>query len=155
MTRRINLDQWRDRTEEPVIVWTYTGVWELMPVAVDDSHDNDLYQEYASAFYAAKAYQTAEELEDNASWYDLTAEELRDIIDSGDDLAQTRAGLPRMWYVEGAAEDGSDVIIYVDDETQAQSHRETLAEATSHLDPEDVAEIYRAIIDARAEYATR
>ena len=152
MSRRIDISQWRDRTEEPVIVWVYTGVWELEPVAVDDSHEADIYDEYTRAWYAAGYYQTAEELEENASWYDLTAEELRDIIDSGDDLAQTRAGLPRMYYAEGVNEDGSDAIIYVDEETQSQTHRETLAEATPNLDPEDVAEIYRAMLEARAEY---
>lgn len=152
MSRRIDISQWRDHTEEPVIVWAYTGVWELEPVAVDDSHEADIYDEYTRAWYAAGYYQTAEELEENASWYDLTAEELRDILDSGDDLAQTRAGLPRMYYAEGVNEDGSDAIIYVDEETQSQTHRESLEEATPHLDPEDVAEIYRAMLEARKEY---
>lgn len=151
MSTRVNLDQWRDRTEEPVIIWAYVGVWELQPVAVDDSHENDLYSEYASAFYAAGYYQTAEELEENAEWYDLTAEEVSDILDSGDDYAQRRAGLPYEMVVEGAAEDGSDAIIYVDEETQSQSRRESLAEAAQYLDHDDIVEIYQAILEARKE----
>lgn len=151
MSRRIDISQWRDRTEEPVIVWVYTGVWELEPVAVDDSHENDLYDEYTRAWYAARAYQTSEELEDNAEWYDLTAEQMEDLYSAGDWSAE-RAGLPSQYYAEGVNEDGSDAIIYVDEETQSQTHRETLAEATPSLDPEDVAEIYRAMLEARAEY---
>lgn len=145
MTRRINTSQWHDKTEEPIIVWTYTGVWELEPVAVDDSHDNDTYQEYASAFYAAGYYQTREELEEEHA-EDYTPEEIDELY-STDRAA--RAGLPVEWYVEGAAEDGSDVIIYVDEETQSQSRREPLADAAAHLDAEDVAEIYREILAAR------
>lgn len=147
MTRRINLDQWRDRTEEPVIVWTYTGVWELEPVAVDDSHDADIYQEYAAAFYAAKAYKTFDEVCEE--WKeDLTPEEIEKLYQWGDGR-EARRGLPASWYVEGANEDGSDAIIYVDEETQANSRRETLEEATPYLDPEDVAEVFRAILATR------
>lgn len=148
MSRPADLTQWRDRTEEPVIIWVYTGVWELMPVAVDDSHENDLYQEYAAAFYAAGYYQTREELEEEHA-DEYTPEEIQELY-STDRAA--RAGLPVEWYVESANEDGSDAIIYVDEETQANSRRETLEEATPYLDPEDVAEIYRAILAARAEY---
>lgn len=151
MTRRVNTDQWRDKTEAPVIVWAYTGGWELEPVAVDDSHENDLYDEYTRSWYAAGYYQTAEELEENAEWYDLTPEQIEDLYSAGDWSAE-RAGLPTQYYAEGVNEDGSDAIIYVDEETISQTRRETLAEATPYLDPEDVAEIYRAILAARAEY---
>lgn len=148
MTRRINLDQWRDRKEPPVIVWTYTGVWELEPVAVDDSHESDLYQEYAAAFFAAKTYQTFDEVcEEYAD--DYTPEQIEDFYDAGDGSAE-RAGLPVSWYVEGT-EDG-DQIIHVDPETFASSHRESLEEAVKYLDPEDVAEIYQEIIAAHRLY---
>ena len=153
MSMRIDTSQWRDKTEAPAIVWVPLSAYAAQPVAVDDSNGNDLYDELTRAWFAAGQYQTAEELEANASWYDLTAEELRDIIDSGDDLAQTRAGLPRMWYAEGVNEDGSDAVTYVDDATVYGTHRETLAEATPNLDPESVAEIYREMLAAREEYA--
>lgn len=149
MSRRINLDQWRDRTEEPVIVWTYTGVWELEPVAVDDSHEGDIYDEYAHAWYAAGYYQTREEVEEEFS-EDYTPEQIEELY-STDRAA--RAGLPYEYCAEGCNEDGSDAIIYVDEETQASSRRESLEDATPYLDPEDVAEIYREILAARAEYS--
>ena len=147
MSRRINLDQWRDRTEEPVIVWAYTGVWELEPVAVDDSHEADIYDEYARAWYAAGYYQTREQVEEEFS-EDYTPDQIEELY-STDRAA--RAGLPYEYYAEGVNEDGSDAIIYVDEETQANSRRETLEEATPYLDPEDVSEIYRAMLEARAE----
>lgn len=148
MTRRIDISQWRDRTEEPVIVWTYTGVWELMPVAVDDSHENDLYDEYTRAWYAARTYQTREELDNDASWYDLTPEQIEELYQRGDYSAE-RAGLPAEYYAEGVNDDGSDALIYVDEATVYGTHRETLEEAAAHLDPEDVASIYREILAAR------
>lgn len=79
MTRRLETSQWHDRTEEPVIIWAYTGVWDLVPVAVD----------------------------------------------------------------------GSDVIIYVVEETSSLCRRESLDDALPHLDPEDVAEMYREMLTAR------
>jgi len=148
MSRRINLDQWRDHTEEPVIVWTYTGVWELLPVAVDDSHEADIYDEYAAAWYATGYYQTREQVEEEHA-DEYTPEEIEELYST--DRA-SRAGLPYEYYAEGVNEDGSDAIIYVDEETQSGSHRESLEEATPYLDPEDVAEIYRAMLEARAEY---
>lgn len=148
MTRRVDISQWRDRTEEPVIVWTYTGVWELLPVAVDDSHEADVYQEYAAAWYATGYYQTREQIEEEHA-DEYTPEEIQELY-STDRAA--RAGLPYEYVAEGVAEDGSDAIIYVDEETQYNSRRETLAEATPYLDPEDVAEIYREILAARKEY---
>lgn len=155
MTRSVDISQWRDKTEEPVIVWAYTGGWELQPVAIDAvGPEADEYDQIARAWYAAGYYQTAEELESNASWYDLTPEQIEDLYSAGDWSAE-RAGLPTQYYAEGVNEDGSDAIIYVDEETISQTRRETLAEATPYLDPEDVAEIYRAILAAREEYATR
>lgn len=144
----VNLTQWRDRTEAPVIVWAYVGFWELQPVAVDDSHEADIYQEYASAFYAVNAYKTREELKEEFS-EDYTPEEIDELY-STDRAA--RAGLPVEWIAEGVNEDGSDAVIYCDEETLANSHRESLEEAVKYLAPEDVAEIYRAILEARAEY---
>ena len=150
MTRRINLDQWHDRTEEPVIVWTYTGYWELEPVAVDDSHGADWYDEITRAFYAAGAFMTFDEVcEEYAD--DLTPDQIAELYSRGDGSAE-RAGLPSQYYAEGCNEDGSDPIIYITEETFFSSNRESLAEATPHLDPEDVAEIYRAILETRAEY---
>lgn len=147
MTRRLDISQWRDRTEEPVIVCVYTGVWELEPVAVDDSHESDLYDEYAHAFFAARAYQTFEEVcEEYAD--DYTPDQIEDLYARGDG-SEARAGLPAMWCVEGTEADGSDSIIYVDEEIFASSHRESLEEATPYLDPEDVAAIYRAMLEAR------
>ena len=152
MTHRINLDQWRDRTEEPVIIWAFTGYVELQPVAVDDSHEADIYDEYTRAWYAARTYQTREELDSEASWYDLTPEQIEELYNRGDGSAEA-AGLPYEYYAEGCNEDGSDALIYVSEETECNTHRETLEEATPYLDPEDVAEIRREIIAAREEYA--
>lgn len=148
----VDITQWNtDRTQPPVIVWVYAGYWELQPVAVDDTHDCDIYQEYASAFYAASAYQTAEELEEEALWmHGLKPESLWTLYQSGDGSAE-RLGLPSQWYVEGASPEGSDVTIYVDPVTFAESRRETLEEATPYLDPESVAEIYQEMLIARAE----
>ena len=146
--RRVIFDQWKDRTQEPVIIWVHDGYWQCVPVAVDDSHESDLYQEYAAAFFAAHAYQTREELEDEFS-EDYTPDEISELYST--DRAG-RAGLPVEWYAEGVEEYGDDAIIYVTPETYAESHRETLDEAIPYLDFEDVAEIFRAMLDARKEY---
>lgn len=151
MSRRIDITQWRDRTEEPVIIWVYTGTWELAPVAVDDSHEADLYDEYTRAWYAAGAYYNEEGLEDEARFHNLTIEQAYELYSKGDGSAEA-AGLPREYYAEGVNSDGSDVLIYVDEATEYGTHRETLEEATPYLESEDVAEIYRAIIEARKEY---
>lgn len=150
MSRGIIFDQWRDRTEEPVIVLVYDGVWELQPVAVDDTHEGDLQQEYASAFYAARAYRTFDEVCEEWS-DDLTPEQVEGLYSRGDYSAERR-GLPAEWYVEGTEEGGGDTVIYIDDETLAGSHRATLEDEVPYLDPEDVARIYRAIIEAREEW---
>lgn len=152
MTRHINLDQWRDRTEEPVIIWAPVSDYTAEPVAVDDSHEADVYNEYTRAWYAARTYQTREELDNKASWYDLTPAEVEELYARADCSAYD-AGLPFEYYAEGVNEDGSDAIIYVSEVTEANTHRETLEEATPYLDPEDVAEISREIIKARKEYA--
>ena len=150
MTRRIDLSQWRDKTEEPVIVWAYTGYVELLPVAVDDSHDNDVYQELARAWWAANAYMTFDEV---CGWYsnDYTPAQVEDLYRKGDGSADS-AGLPYEMYVESVNEDGSDAVIYIDQATEFETHRESLEEATPYLEPEDVAEIYRAMLEARKEY---
>jgi len=150
MTRRIDLTQWRDHTEAPVIVWVPISAYTADLYAVDDSHENDLYDEYARAFFASGQYQTLEEIQKNASWYDLTPEQIEELYQRGDGSAD-RAGLPVEWYAEGTEPDGSDSIIYVDPETFANSSRESLEEAVKYLDPEDVAAIYRAMLEARAE----
>lgn len=63
MTRPVDISQWRDRTEEPVIVWVFTGYVELAPVAVDQvGPEADEYDQIARAWYAAGAYQTIEEV---------------------------------------------------------------------------------------------
>lgn len=148
MTRRLNLDQWTTREELPAIVWTYTGVWELEPVAVNDSHDSDLYSEYAAAFFAARVYQTAEEVEqEHADEY--SPEEIADYYENGPKVA-AYAGLPAEWYVEGANEDGSDVIIYVDEETRYNSRREDWQTAVTYLDPEDVNEVWQIVASNRS-----
>ena len=146
MTRRINLDQWTDRTEPPTIVWVYCGYWELEPVAVNDTHDNDLYAEYAAAFFAARAYQTAEEVEQEHA-DELSPEEIAELY-STDRAA--RECFPAEWYVEGANEDGSDAIIYVDEETAYNSRREDWQTAVSYLDPEDVNEVWEIIASNRS-----
>lgn len=151
MTRPVDISQWRDRTEEPVIVWVPISAYTADPVAVDDSHESNLYDELTRAWYAAGQYQTAEELEANSSWYDLTPAQIEELYQRGDGSAE-KANLPYEYYVEGTEDDGSDTLIYVDWETQYNSHRETLEEATPYLDPEDVAKIYRLMLEARAEY---
>lgn len=151
MSMRIDTSQWRDKTEAPAIVWAYIGGWELAPVAVDDSHENDLYDELTRAWYAAGAYYNEEGLKDEARFHDLTLEQAYELYSKGDGSAEA-AGLPREYYAEGVNEDGSDAIIYVDEATEFETRRETLEEATPYLDPEDVAEIYRAILAARKEY---
>lgn len=151
MSKRVDISQWHDKTEPPAIVWAYIGSWELAPVAVDDTHENDLHDELTRAFYAVNAYQTAEEIEANASWYDLTPNQIEELYSRGDYSAE-KAGLPTETYAQGVNSDGSDAIIYVDETTWSETRRETLEEATPYLDPEDVAEIYREIIAAREEY---
>lgn len=151
MTRRVNLDQWTDRTEPPVIVWVYCGYWELEPVAVDDTHDADTYNEFTRAWYAVGAYQTIEEVKEEADIYDLTPAEVEELYARADCSAY-EAGLPFEYYAEGVNEDGSDAIIYVSEITEAETSRETLEEAARHLDPEDLEEIRAEIEKARAEY---
>lgn len=151
MSNRVDLTQWRDHTEAPAIIWVPLNAYIAEPIAVDDSHENDLYTEYARAFYAAGQYQTLEQLEENASWYDLTPEQIEELYSRGDGSAD-RAGLPVEWYAEGVNQDGSDALIYVDQDTEYNTHRETLEEATPYLDPEDIAAIYRAMLEARAKY---
>lgn len=150
MKFHVNLSQWHDRTEEPIIVWVPLNAYIAQPVAVDDSHECDVYDEITRAWYAAEAYQTAEELEEAASWYDLTHEQIEDLYNQGNGAAEA-AGLPGEWCAEGCNEDGSDALIYVDEETECNTHRESLTDAAPHLYPEDVAEIYREILAARAE----
>lgn len=152
MTRRLDISQWRDRTEEPVIVWVPISAYTADPYAVDDSHDNDLYDEYARAFFASGQYQTREQLEEDADWYDLTPDQIEELYQRGDGSAD-RAGLPVEWYAEGTEPDGSDSIIYVSQDTGYNTHRETLEEAARYLDPEDLEEIREQIAAARAEYA--
>lgn len=152
MTRRIDISQWRDRTQEPVIVWTYTGVWELMPVAVDTvGPEADEYDQIARAWYAAGAYQTREQVEeDHAS--DLTPEQIEELYSRGDYSAEA-AGLPADFVATGVNDDGSDAIIYVDEATIYDTRRPvTLEEAARYLDPEDLEEIHAEIEKARAEY---
>lgn len=152
MKHRVDITQWRDHTEEPVIVWVPINAYIADPYAVDDSHENDLHDEYARAFFASGQYQTLEQLEEGAAWYDLTPAEIEELYQRGDGSAD-RAGLPVEWYAEGCNEDGSDAVIYVDQDTEYNTSRESLKEAARDLDPEDVATIYRAILEARAEYA--
>jgi len=150
MTRHVDISQWRDRTEEPVIVCVYTGFWELLPVAVDDSHEADLYDELTRAIFAARAYMTFEEVcEEYAD--DYTPEQIEELYSRGDWSAE-KAGLPGQYYAQGCNDDGSDPIIYITEETFAGTHRETLEDETPYLDPEDVARIYREILEARKEY---
>lgn len=151
MTRRVNTDQWRDKTQPPVIVWVYVGTWELEPVAVDDSHENDVYDELTRAWYAAEAYYNEEELEEEARFHDLTLEQAYELYNKGDFSAEA-AGLPREYYAEGVNEDGSDAVIYIDEATEFESRRESLEDAAPYLDPEDVEEIRAAMLEARKEY---
>lgn len=155
MTRRIDISQWRDRTEEPVIVWTYTGVWELLPVAVDAvGPEADEYDQIARAWYAAGYYQTREELEENAGFYDLAPEQIEELYSRGDYSAEA-AGLPESFVATGVEDDGSDAIIYIDEATIYDTRRPvTLEEAAPAMYPEDLEEIRELIAEARAEYAT-
>lgn len=153
MTRPVDITQWRDHTEEPVIVWAYTGVAELAPVAVDQvGPEADEYDQIVRAWYAAGYYQTREELDKDAGWYDLTPEQIKELYSRGDGSAEA-AGLPAEFVVEGAAEDGSDLAIYVDEATIYETRRPvTLAEATPAMYPDEVEEIHELIAAARAEY---
>lgn len=152
MTRSVDISQWRDRTEEPAIVWTYTGVWELMPVAVDAvGPEADEYDQIARAWYAAGYYYTFDELEkEYASTY--TPDQIEELYSRGDGSAEA-AGLPAEFVATGCSDDGSDEIIYVDEATIYQTRRPvTLAEAAPRMYPEDVEEIRELIAEARAEY---
>jgi len=152
MTRPADLTQWRDRTEAPVIVWTYTGVWELLPVAVDTvGPEADEYDQITRAWYAAGYYQTREDIEaEHAD--DLTPEQIEELYQRGDGSAEA-AGLPAEFYAEGCNEDGSDAIIYIDEATIYDTRRPvTLEEAAPAMYPEDLEEIRELIAAARAEY---
>lgn len=150
MTRRINLDQWHDRTEEPAIVWAYVGTWDLQPVAVDDTHDSDTYNELTRAWYAAGYYYTLEELEQEHA-DSLTHDQIEELYSRGDGSAEA-AGLPTEFYAEGVNDDGSDAIIYVDEATIYETRRATLEEATPYMYAEDLEEIRELIAAARKEY---
>ena len=151
MTSRVDISQWRDHTEEPVIVWVYTGVWELMPVAVDQvGPEADEYAQIVRAWYAAGYCYTLEELKDEYQGR-LTPAEIEALYSAGDGSAEA-AGLPTSFVATGVEDDGSDAIIYVDEVTEAETHRETLEEAARYLYPEDLAEIRAEIEKARAEY---
>ena len=151
MTRRVNLDQWTDHEHEPIIIWAYVGYYDLEPVAVNDTNENDIHQEYAAAWYAARSYMTLEEVTEEYR-HEYTAEQIEEMY-SRRDWRTESAGLPREYYVEGVNEDGSDAIIYIDEQTEFATRRESLKDAARYLDPEDVAEIYREIIAAREDYA--
>lgn len=152
MTRSVDISQWRDRTEEPVIVWTYTGVWELLPVAVDAvGPEADEYDQIARAWYASGYYQTREQVEEDHA-ADLTPEQIDELYSAGDGSAEA-AGLPAEFVATGVEEDGSDAIIYVDEATIYDTRRPvTLEEAAPAMYPEDLAEIRAEIDKARAEY---
>ena len=152
MTRSVDLTQWRDRTEEPAIVWAYTGVWELEPVAVDQvGPEADEYDQIVRAWYAAGYYQTREELEEE--YRDrLTPEQIEELYQRGDGSAEA-AGLPAEFVATGVNDDGSDEIIYVDEATTYATRRPvTLAEATPAMYADDLEEIRELIAAARAEY---
>lgn len=149
MTRRVNIDQWTYRDEPPVIVWVYTGFWELLPVAVNDSHDNDVYSEYAAAFLASGYYQTWDEVIEEYR-HEYTVEQIEELYSRGDGSAD-RAGLPHEYYIEGAAEDISDLLIYIDEQTEFETRRESWEDALPYLDPESVNEIYQKIYQATEE----
>ena len=149
MSRRVDISQWRDRTEEPAIMWTYTGVWELAPVAVDPvGPEADEYDQYARAWYAAGYYQTREQVEEEHA-DDLTPEQIEELYSDGSAEA---AGLPAEFVATGVLDDGSDAIIYVDEATIHDTRRATLDEAAPAMYPEDVTEIRELIAAARAEY---
>lgn len=153
MTRRLDISQWRDRTEEPVIVWTYTGVAELAPVAVDAvGPEADEYDQIVRAWYAAGYYQTRDDLDKDAGLYDLTPEQIEELYSRGDGSAEA-AGLPAEFVATGVNDDGSDEIIYVDEATIYDTRRPvTLAEATPAMYADEVEEIHELIAAARAEY---
>lgn len=152
MTRSVDISQWRDRTEEPVIVWTYTGVWELLPVAVDPvGPEADEYDQIVRAWYAAGYYYTREELEQEHA-DSLTPEQIEELYSRGDGSAEA-AGLPAEFVATGVNDDGSDEIIFVDDATTYDTRRPvTLAEAAPAMYPEDVEGIRELIAEARKEY---
>lgn len=148
MTRRLDISQWRDRTEAPVIVWVHDGLWELMPVAVDTvGPEADEYAQFARAFYAARAYQTFDEVcEEYAGTF--TPEQISDLYSAGDGSDEA-AGLPAMWVVESTGD--GDQIIYVDEATMYNTRRATLEEATPYMYPDDLEEIRELIAAARTE----
>lgn len=151
MARTADITQWRDRTEEPAIIWAYTGVWEPMPVAVDQvGPEADEYDQIAHAWYAAGYYQTREEIEQEHA-DDLTPEQIEELYQRGDGSAEA-AGLPASFVATGA-DNGSDAIIYVDEATIYETRRPvTLAEAAPYMYADDVEEIHAEIEKARAEY---
>jgi len=152
MARSVDISQWRDRTEAPVIVWTYTGVWELLPIAVDSvGPEADEYDQIARAWYAAGYYQTREDVEaEHAD--DLTPAQIEELYQRGDYSAEA-AGLPAEFVATGVNDDGSDEIIYVDEETAYATRRPvTLEEAAPAMYPEDLEEIHELIAAARKEY---
>lgn len=153
MSRTVDLTQWRDRTEEPVIVWTYIGVAELAPVAVDQvGPEADEYDQIARAWYTAGYYQTREDLNKDAAWYDLTPAQIEELYSRGDGSAEA-AGLPAEFVATGVNDDGSDAVIYVDESTIYETRRPvTLAEAAPYMYADDVEEIRELIAEARAEY---
>ena len=88
MSRPADLTQWRDHTEEPVIIWAYTGVWELMPVAVDAvGPEADEYDQVTRAWYAAGCYYTLEELEQEHA-DSLTPAQIEELYSRGDGSAE-------------------------------------------------------------------
>lgn len=152
MSRTADLTQWRDRTEEPAIIWTYTGVFELMPVAVDTvGPEADEYDQITRAWFAAGYYYTREELEKEYA-DQLTPDQIEELYSRGDGSAEA-AGLPAEFVATGCSDDGSDEIIYVDEATIYETRRPvTLAEAAPYMYAEDVEEIGELITEARAEY---
>lgn len=152
MSRTVDLTQWRDHTEEPVIIWAYTGIWELMPVAVDAvGPEADEYDQIVRAWFAAGYYYTREEIEQEHA-DDLTPDQIEELYSRGDGSAEA-AGLPAEFVATGCSDDGSDEIIYVDEATIYQTRRPvTLAEAAPSMYPEDIEEIRELIAEARAEY---
>ena len=151
MSRPADLTQWRDRTEEPVIIWAYTGVWEPMPVAVDQvGPEADEYDQVTRAWYAAGYYYTREELEQEHA-DSLTPDQIEELYSRGDGSAEA-AGLPELFYAQGVNDDGSDAIIYVDEATIYETRRATLEEAAPYMYAEDLEEIHELIAAARKEY---
>ena len=151
MSRPADLTQWRDRTEEPVIIWAYTGIWEPMPVAVDQvGPEADEYDQVTRAWYAAGYYYTREELEQEHA-DSLTPDQIEELYSRGDGSAEA-AGLPELFYAQGVNDDGSDAIIYVDEATIYETRRATLEEAAPYMYAEDLEEIHELIAAARKEY---